>query len=59
MQPVLYGGGVASSARSSLTGAEIKILSQRDARARLKELGLSQNGTVAELKGRLKKHYRV
>ena len=58
-QPGLYRRRVASSAKPSLTGKEIEILSQRDARAKLKELVLSQNGTVSELKGRLKKHYRV
>jgi hypothetical protein len=59
MQPVFYQRRVACSAKPSLTGLEIEVLSQRNARARLKELGLSQHGTVAELKVRLKKHYRV
>jgi hypothetical protein len=51
MQPVLYQRRVTSSAKPSLTGSKIEILSQRNARARLKELGISQNRTVAELKG--------
>jgi hypothetical protein len=34
---------------------EIEILKQHNGGARLKELGLSQNGTVLELKGQLLK----
>jgi hypothetical protein len=41
MQPVFYQQRVTSSAKPSLTGLEIEILAQGNARARLKELGLS------------------
>jgi hypothetical protein len=59
-QPVFYQQRrVTTSARPALTGAEIDSLSQRNARARLKELGLSQHGCVPELRERLKKRYRI
>jgi hypothetical protein len=58
-QPVFYERRVVSSAIPSLTGAEIENLSQRDARDKLKGLALLTHGTVAELQGRLKKHYRI
>jgi hypothetical protein len=57
MQPMFYQQRVTSSTKPSLAGSKIEILSQHNARARLKELGISQNMTVVELKGRLKKHY--
>ena len=42
-----------------LTRAQIETFSQLQAKATLKQLGLSTNGTVAVLRDRLKKHDNV
>jgi hypothetical protein len=58
-QPVVFKRWITSNAKPSMTGAEIGEMSQKVARQRMRELGLSTHGTVYELRHRLKKYYRI
>jgi hypothetical protein len=58
-QPVAFMRQITSNAKPAMTDAEMDGMSQRVARQKLKQLGLSSHGITSELRHRLKKYFWI